>query len=122
MPTPEEVMSGYVAMWNARDEMERRELAEAALTEDAVVIYPTLEAHGRADTVMAIGRFQEHVPGAYFVESSGIEQHHGWLRASWRLVQADGTVLMEGEDVAELTDDGRLCRVVGFHNPLPQRP
>ena len=121
MSTPEHVMHTYVAMWNATDEQERSRLAKQALAEDAIVIYPTVEAHGRSDLVAAIGRFQQQVPGASFVETSGIEHHHGWLHASWRLVRSDGTVVMDGEDVAEVADDGRRCRVMGFRNPLPPR-
>ena len=120
MPTPENVMETYVAIWNATDEEERRRLAQEALTDDALVVYPTIHASGRAETVAAIGRFQQQMPGARFVETSGVERHHGWLRASWRLLGTDGTVRLEGEDVAEQSPDGRLCRVIGFHNPLPQ--
>jgi hypothetical protein len=120
MPTPEHVMTAYVALWSTHDEAERRRLAEEALTEDAAVVYPTVEAHGRSDAVAAIGRFHEQVPGAYFVATSGVEHHHGWLRESWSLMLADGTVRLEGEDVAELAEEGRLRRVIGFHNPLPQ--
>lgn len=122
MPTPEHVMNAYVAMWNASDERERRRLAEDALTDDVVVLYPTLDAHGRDNMLNALGRFREQMPGVVFVETSGVEHHHGWLRASWRMVEEHGTTRLEGEDVAELAEDGRLCRVLGFHDPLPQRP
>lgn len=121
MSAPEQVMQTYVAMWNATDEGERGRLAEEALTEDAEVIYPTLTAQSRAETVAAIGRFQQQVPGARFVETSGVERHHGRLRATWDMVLPDGTVRLQGEDVAELAPDGRLRLVIGFHNPLPQR-
>ncbi len=122
MSTAERVMEAYVAMWNATDEEERRRLAEEALTEGAAVIYPTVVAHGRAETVTAIGHFQERVPGARFIATSVVEQHHGWLRTSWDMTVPDGTVRMQGEDVAEESQDGRLSRVIGFHNPLPERP
>lgn len=121
MPTPDNVMRAYVDLWNATDEGERRRLAEEVLTEDAALIYPTIEAHGRADIVAALGRFQEQMPGARFEETSGVEQHHGRLRASWRLFGADGTARLDGEDVGELAEDGRLRRVIGFHDPLPRR-
>jgi hypothetical protein len=121
MPALEQVMTVYVALWNATEEQERRHLAEEVLTEDAAIIYPTIAAHGRDEVVAALGRFHEQVPGAHFEETSGVEHHHGWLRASWCLLQGDGSVRLEGEDVGELSQDGRLRRVLGFHNPLPQR-
>lgn len=121
MLTAENVIHAYVALWNATEVGERRRLAEKVLTEDASIIYPTIEAQGRNDIVAALGRFQEQMPGAYFEETSGVEQHHGRLRASWRLFGADGTARLDGEDVAELAEDGRLRRVIGFHDPLPPR-
>ena len=51
--------------------------------------------------------------------TSNVEEHHGWVRVGWRMLDADGSVLSEGEDVAEVADDGRLNRVIGFVNPLP---
>jgi len=120
MSTSDGVMDTYVALWNATDEAERRRLAEQALTEDGLIIYPGVEARGWDDIVAAIGGVHQQVPGARFVSTSGIEQHHGWLRATWRMVQPDGTVLLDGEDVGELAEDGRFLRVIGFHDPLPR--
>jgi hypothetical protein len=47
---------------------------------------------------------------------------HGWLREAWRRVNADGTFMLDGVDVAETAEDGRLRRVIGFNDPLPERP
>jgi hypothetical protein len=52
------------------------------------------------------------------VQHSGIEVHHGWLRVGWRILLADGSTRRDGVDVAEVASDGRLRRVVGFHDPL----
>lgn len=122
MPTPEDVMTTYVALWNAPNEQKRRQLAEEVLTEDATILYPTIAVHGRDEFVGALGAFYERLPGAHFEKTSGVEENHGWMRASWDMVRADGRVGLQGEDVAELTDNGRVCRVIGFHNPLPQKP
>ena len=119
MPTNNQMMETYVAMWNATDDAERRSLAEQAMTEDGVITYPGVHARGWDDVVAAIGGVHQQVPGARFVSTSGVEEHHGWLRASWRMVQADGTKLLDGEDVGEVAEDGRFRQVTGFHDPLP---
>jgi hypothetical protein len=119
MRTPDEVMETYVALWKSTDDAERRRLAEQALTEDGVMIYPGVQARGWDDIAAAIGGVYQQFPGARIVSTSGIEQHDGWLRATWRMTLADGTVLLDGVDVAELGEDGRFCRVIGFHDPLP---
>jgi hypothetical protein len=71
--------------------------------------------------VTAIGEVHLQVPGARFISTSGVEQHHDWVRASWRMVGADGTTLLDGEDVAQLAEGGQFQLVIGFHNPLPAR-
>jgi SnoaL-like domain len=119
MITPESVMETYVALWATTDDAERRRLAELALTEDAVVIYPTVEAHGRDEVIAALEKVHQLLPGVSIVPTSGIEDHHGWLRAAWRMINADGTVRSDGVDIAELAEDGRFRRVIGFHEPLP---
>lgn len=122
MQAPNQAVEAYIAMWNATDKEQRREIAATALTEDAVLLYPTFEAHGRAD-VLAVGeRFHEDMPGAQIVVTSGVEHHHNWARVAWRMVNADGSAGPDGQSVGELADDGRLHRVIGFRNPLPARP
>jgi hypothetical protein len=119
MPTPDQVMDAYLAMWNEPEEAERRRLAEQTLTEDGIIMYPSVQARGWHDIVAGIGLIQHRIPNIRFVPTSGREQHHGWLRATWRMLQGDGSVLLDGVDIAELADDGRLLRVIGFHDPLP---
>jgi hypothetical protein len=119
VPTPDEVVEDYIALWNASEPEERRRLAERALAEDATVAYPSVEARGRDEIVAAIGNVHQRVPGVRFVSTSGVEQHHGWLRATWRMMQGDGEVLFDGVDSAETGEDGRLRRVIGFHDPPP---
>lgn len=119
MLTPNQAVDAYIAMWSAADEDQRREFAGTALTADAVLLYPTFEAHGRGDAVAVAERFQQDMPGVQIVAASGIEHHHNWVRVAWCVVNADGSVGPDGQSVGELADDGRLRRVIGFRNPLP---
>jgi hypothetical protein len=119
VPTPTRAVEAYVEMWNATDERERRALAEEALTEDIVLLYPTFEAHSRTDAVALAGQFHNDTPGARIEMVSGVEQHHGWVRVAWSMVLADGTSAADGQSIGEQSEDGRLLRVTGFRNPLP---
>jgi hypothetical protein len=117
--TPDQAVDAYLAMWCAVDEERRRVFSDRALTDDAVLLYPTFEAHGRAD-VLAIGeRFHQDMPRVQIVAASGIEHHHNWVRVAWRMVNADGSAGPDGQSVGELAYGGRLYRVIGFRNPLP---
>src|SRR5437588_9734535 len=108
-------------MWNTADEERRRALASQALTEDAVVLYPTIEAHGRAEALAAATRWHQDLPGVQIVRTSGITHHRGWLRVAWRVVNADGSVGGEGQNVGELAEDGRLPRTIGVVDLLRAR-
>ena len=119
MTKSRDVMDAYVGAWNTDDPAERRRLVQRALTEDAVVAYPNLSAEGQEEIAAAIGGLHEQIPGVHFVPTSGIEEHHGWLRATWRMLEGDGSIRSDGEDVAEISGDGRFSRVIGFHNPAP---
>jgi hypothetical protein len=48
--------------------------------------------------------------------------HHEKLRFTWRMLLADGKVLLEGIDFGELSTDGKLHRIVGFFGPLAPKP
>src|SRR5256885_8623676 len=122
MPTPDQAFEAYLAMWNELDEERCRALAGEAITEDALILYPSVEAHGRAEAVAAAKRLHQDSPGVEIVLTSGVEHHHGWIRAAWRLTTVDGSVRQDGQTIVELAEDGRLCRAIGFLDPLPARP
>jgi hypothetical protein len=62
-------------------------------------------------------------PGGRIERTSAIDAHHGWARFGWRMALADGTTLPEGIDFAEIGEDGKLRRVVGFFGALrPRKP
>ena len=119
MLTSQEAIDAYAAACNTADPETRRRLLEQALTPDALVVYPNTEAHGWDGILAAIDTLQQQVPGVRVVLTSGIEAHHGWMRVAWRLCAADGAAIAGGEDVAEVAGDGRLHRIIGFHDPLP---
>jgi hypothetical protein len=119
MPTPARAVEAYVGMWNATHDQARRVLAEEALTEDAVLLYPTFEAQSRKDAVALAERFHHDTPGARIEMRSGVEHHHGWVRVAWSMVLSDGSSAADGQSIGEQSEDGRLRRVTGFRNPLP---
>jgi hypothetical protein len=48
-----------------------------------------------------------------------VDAHHGVARFGWQVAQADGTVVVEGIDIALTSADGeRIERIIGFFGPL----
>jgi hypothetical protein len=115
----QDVYRTYVAAWDESELNKRDQLLERSLVDDAFVAYPSFEATDRAGVSTYIGGLHERFPGLRIFQHSGIEEHHGWLRVAWPIVLADGSTRRDGVDVAELGPDGRLQRVIGFHDPLP---
>ena len=118
----EGLIDRYCLAWSDPDPVRRAALVEEVWAPDATYTDPTVHARGAAELVAHIGRVVARRPGARVVRTSNVDLHHGIVRFAWHLVQADGTALPDGLDVAELTPDGtRISRIVGFFGPLRQR-
>jgi hypothetical protein len=83
------------------------------------LIDPTGRSRGLDGLRDRIGAFHQSAPGARVVKSSGSDQHNGFVRYGWNIVDPHGATVLEGIDVAEHDDDGRLSRIVMFFGPLP---
>lgn len=80
----------------------------------AIYTDPAVHATGVAELSAHIGKVSAGRPGAKVFRTSGVDAHHGVARFAFRVVQADGTVLKEGIDFAEFSEEGKLTRIVGF--------
>jgi len=89
------------------------------MTEDALMAYPPFEALGWEAILERVISYRQQLPGYRIDLTSSVEEHHGWVRFGWRMLDAGGSVLGEGEDVGEIGNDGRFTRIIGFRNPLP---
>jgi hypothetical protein len=118
----DDVLVTYFRAWNEHDPDERRRLLEHAVTDDAVLIDPTGRWQGAAGLAERIGRYQSAAPGTQVVTASDVDAHHHVVRYAWKIVDPEGDEVMQGTDVAERDDDGRLRRVLMFHGPLSPLP
>jgi hypothetical protein len=117
-PTLDQLIDTYCAAWSDPEPARRREILGAVWADGATYIDPTVHAAGLDDLLAHINAVVTRRPGAKVVRTSRVDAHHGLARFAWRVVQADGTALPEGLDCAELTADGRICRITGFFGPL----
>jgi len=109
----------YFAAWNETDSDQRRRLLERSVTDDAELVDPTGRSQGIDGLSERIGRYQSAAPGTKVLPTSGIDAHNDLVRYAWKIVDPEGQDFMEGLDVAERADDGRLRRILMFHGPLP---
>lgn len=115
----DDVVATYFAAWNEPDAAKRRQLLELSVTDDAELVDPTGRWQGIEGLVERIGRYQSTAPGTKVAPASGIDAHNDVVRYAWTIVDLKGRNIIEGIDVAERTNDGRLQRIVMFHGPLP---
>ena len=113
------VIADYFAAWNEQDPDQRRSTLERCLTDDAVLVDPTGRWQGVAGLAERIGRYQSAAPNTEVVIASGVDTHNDLVRYAWKIVDQHGADVIEGIDVAERVDDGRLKRILMFHGPLP---
>ena len=121
LATPEttnELLDTYFAMWREPDDSARAALVVRAFTADGRHVDPMADANGHLELNQMVSNVHAQYPGCTVERTTEIDQHGDQLRFGWKVTQADGTVLVEGLDVAELAEDGRLRRVAGFWGPL----
>jgi hypothetical protein len=109
----------YLTAYGNPDSASRRVQLATAWAADGRLIDPPLDGAGIDGIDQMMVAVQSQFPGHTFRRTSGVDAHHGVARYSWALIAADGTTSLEGLDVAEFDDAGRLSRVVGFMGPLP---
>jgi hypothetical protein len=83
------------------------------------LVDPPFEAAGHDGIAGQAAMVVSQFPGHRFERTTAIDEHHGFARYGWRLVNASGAVAAEGIDVLEFDVDGRIGRVVGFFGAQP---
>lgn len=117
-PRTEELLDTYFAMWRETDESARAALVVRAFTPDGRHVDPSADANGHLELNQMVTGIHALYPGFTIERTTGIDQHGDQIRFGWKVLQADGSLLVEGIDVGELAEDGRLRRIAGFWGPL----
>jgi hypothetical protein len=115
----DEVLSDYFAAWNEADEEERRRLLGGSITDEAQLLDSTGDWRGVDGFAERISRYHALAPGTKVLPASGVDAFDQVGRYAWKIIDPEGQKVLEGLDVVELADDGRLRRVFMFHGPLP---
>jgi hypothetical protein len=111
----------YCAAWSEPNSIEREHILKTVWAENATYTDPRTHVGGLKELVEHIGRGLAGRPDAKVVRTTVVDSHHGLVRFGWRVVQADGTMLPEGLDFAEISSEGKLLRITGFFGPLASK-
>jgi hypothetical protein len=114
-----DLIDRYLACWNEIDAAARRDLITKTWADDASYIDPLVDAQGHDAIDAAIAATQGQFPGLVFALAGPVDTHHDVARFSWGLGVDGDEPLVIGSDVASVSADGRLVRVVGFLDKVP---
>ena len=115
--TLESLIDRYVAAWNAPDPAASHAHLKDVWAEHGVYVDPTVHVVGAGELVAHIFRVQARRPDTRIVLTSSIDAHHDTLRFLWKRAHADGTKVVDGNDIAIIAR-GRIARMTGFFGPL----
>jgi hypothetical protein len=115
--TLERLVEDYCAAWNAPDPATSHKLLDGCWAAQGSYTDPTVHLVGKGELVAHIFKVLSRRPGSRIVLASNIDAHHDVLRFSWKRVNQDRSVVVEGIDVAVI-EGGRIVRMVGFFGVL----
>ncbi|WP_157253338.1 nuclear transport factor 2 family protein [Nonomuraea typhae] len=115
----ENLVERYLAAWNETDAAARAKAVAEVFTEDATYTDPLAAVAGHEGLSAVIAGAQEMFPGLVFTPGEVFDAHHNLARFTWHLGPAGGEAIAVGFDVAELAEDGRIQRVLGFLDKVP---
>jgi hypothetical protein len=118
----ERVVRAYEQVWAERDAVRRRSLMAESMTRDVEILGPGYDFKGYDAVAQEVERMHREHPGVRAAVTSGLDVHHNLVRFAFAVVQFDGSIIKEGEDVLLLAPDGRIRKVLTFFGVLPPLP
>lgn len=115
----EAIIDRYCEAWSAPEPAARTAALTEVWAQDDRYTDPRADTCGADALLQHIAGVLAQRPGARVVRTSAVQQHHGFARFAWRVIEADGTMLPEGLDIAVIGEDGRITQIIGFFGPLP---
>jgi hypothetical protein len=120
MNTPVALIDRYIAMWNATDAEDRRDLVAGAWTETASYVDPQMDGQGHDGIDAMVQAVQDRFPNHRFHRTSEVDAHNDRVRFAWELKAEGEAPLVRGVDFGVVSPDGRLQSITGFFEPAVQ--
>ena len=112
--TIERLVDRHLAAYCDGDAARRSAAIREVWNAQGRLVDPPLEARGHQGISDQAATLLSQFPGHRFERSTAVDMHHGFVRYGWKLLDAKGAVVLQGQDFGELDGDGRLVNVVGF--------
>ena len=113
------VLQAYADFWSEPEATRRKELVDVCWSEESEIFGPGYYFKGKKAVLAEASRFQNSEPGHRIVLTSGFDIQGSLARFTFALLGPDGNTLNEGWDVVQLSDGGRIRKVITFWGKLP---
>lgn len=117
----ETLVDTHLEAYGDADPRRRAALVARVWAADGALLDPPFDGAGHDAIAALTDVVLAHFPGHRFERTTAVDVHHGVARYGWALVAPDGSAAVTGIDVADIGEDGRLRRVVGFFGDLAPR-
>ena len=111
-------IDAHLQAYAMADADQRDQLVASNWNADGELLDPPLEGRGHAEISALADAVLTHFAGHRFERTTAVDAHHGFARYGWDLVAPDGTIAMNGVDVVQFDEAGKLLRIVGFFGPM----
>lgn len=112
-----ENLEKMMAIWNTADADEIERLTAEALEHNVHFADPNHNIVGRKAFVEMVHLVQKQIPGATYARNSEIDFQNNFCRYHWKIDMGDKR-LMNGFDMTEVNDAGKIVKVIGFFGLL----
>jgi uncharacterized protein YndB with AHSA1/START domain len=110
----EPAVDAYHAAWAEHDPAKRAVLLDRCWAPNAIFRDAMGYAEGRADLSDYIGAAQGYAANITFERVGALLHAHGFVNYRWRFLAPNGSVVMTGNNVGELSPDGIFLSMTGF--------
>lgn len=117
MQSYETNLKTMLEIWNTPDPDKRREMAEASMEHNVHFVDPRHNIIGREPFLKMVADTRAAFPAAVYRHNSPIEIQNNFCRHHWA-IDIDGKRAMDGFDVTEVNDAGKVVKVIGFFGRL----
>jgi hypothetical protein len=114
-----DVATRYIESWNETDPKARRTILEALWTGDGHYTDPLADVQGIDGLDATIAAVQGQFPTFRFRLVGPVDGHGLQCRFAWELGPEGADAPVAGFDVAVLTAEGKVQRVLGFLDRVP---
>ena len=119
MSEPAAIAEDYIAAWNETDSAARRAKLSEAWTPAASYADPLARAEGLPAICDMIEGVHRRFPNFRFVLSGQPSGYGEFVRFRWTYGPAGTEPPIEGSDVV-MIEDGKIAKVIGFLDKVPQ--